>query len=421
LSGIYIHIPFCKQSCNYCNFHFSTSLKLKEELIIALVREINADYTQPLLSPPEGVEMEKNNEKILAEIDKETISTLYFGGGTPSILTIEDLKIIFNALQQRFIFSDTIEITLEANPDDITDLKLHEWKTIGINRLSVGIQSFLEEELKWMNRAHTAAESLVCIDKIKAAGFTNFSIDLIYGSPLLSNASWKKNVQMVIEKNIPHISCYALTVEPKTALNKMISLKKKAPVDAEKQAQQFLLLMDWMDEAGYEHYEISNFAKPGLRSKHNSSYWSGEKYYGFGPSAHSYFPSLISGSPLKGGSLPGEGQPSAFSGEPPRRRWNIANNALYIQSLQKNILPFEEELLTATQQLNEYIMTALRTMEGVNTQLISTMFGEEASNKIKAVSSKYERTGKLKIENGQITLTRAGKLFADGIAADLFF
>jgi oxygen-independent coproporphyrinogen-3 oxidase len=327
--------------------------------------------------------------------EKEIIYTLYFGGGTPSILTTDDLKIIFTALQQRFVFADDIEITLEANPDDITDLKLLEWKHLGINRLSVGIQSFLNDELKWMNRAHTAAESLVCIDKIGAAGFTNFSVDLIYGSPLLSDDDWKKNVQTVIEKNIPHISCYALTVEPKTALDKMIALNKKAPVDAEKQAQQFLLLMNWMAAAGYEHYEISNFAKPGLRSKHNSSYWSGSTYYGFGPSAHS------------------------FDGK--SRRWNIANNALYIQSLQKNIIPFEDEILTVTQQLNEYIMTSIRTMEGISLAFICTKFGKDKSDKVEAASRKYENTGKIKIETGQIILTKEGKLFADGIAADLFF
>ncbi|WP_462221265.1 radical SAM family heme chaperone HemW [Ferruginibacter sp.] len=394
MSGIYIHIPFCKQACNYCNFHFSTSLKQKDELLIALVKEIKS-----LLSSPGGREMEKNIEKISAEVDKEIINTLYFGGGTPSILGIDDLKIIFDALHKRFVFATDIEITLEANPDDITNLKLQEWKTIGINRLSVGIQSFIEEELKWMNRAHTAADSLICIDKITTAGFTNFSVDLIYGSPLLSDDDWKKNVQTVIEKNIPHISCYALTVEPKTALDKMIALKKKAPVDAEKQARQFLLLMDWMSEAGYEHYEISNFAKPGLRSKHNSSYWSGASYYGFGPSAHSYFP----------------------QGDSPKRRWNIANNALYIQSLQKNIIPFEEEILTATQQLNEYIMTALRTIEGIDTKYISTKYGKIASCQIQDASSKYKETGKLKIENEKIILTKEGKLFADGIAADLFF
>ncbi len=349
-------------------------------MIIALVKEI-----QPSPYPLKG-EME--------EIGKEVINTLYFGGGTPSILSIDDLKIIFDVLGKRFVFADDIEITLEANPDDITDLKLQQWKEVGINRLSVGIQSFLDDELKWMNRAHTAAESLVCIDKIKAAGFTNFSVDLIYGSPLLSNDEWGRNVQTALEKEIPHISCYALTIEPKTALAKMITLKKKAPVDAEKQAQQFLLLMDWMEIAGYEHYEISNFAMPGFRSKHNSSYWSGEKYYGFGPSAHS------------------------FDGE--SRRWNIANNALYIQSVQKNIIPFEQEILTQTQQLNEYIMTSIRTIEGISLDYVRAKFGEHKSSIIEASCNKYENTGKLIRENRKIILTASGKLFADGIAADLF-
>ena len=359
----------------------------------ALVKEIH--ITRPGIFFTEGAIMNQAEVERFVNVDSEIITTLYFGGGTPSILSIDDLKIIFDALQTRFVFAPDIEITLEANPDDISGYKLLQWQTLGINRLSVGIQSFLQEELQWMNRAHTATESLICIENIKAAGFANFSVDLIYGSPLLSDADWKKNVHTVIDKNIPHISCYALTVEPKTALDKMITLKKKAPVDAEKQAHQFLLLMNWMSEAGYEHYEISNFAKPGLCSKHNSSYWNGEKYYGFGPSAHS------------------------FDGR--SRRWNIANNALYIQALQNNTVPFEEEILTATQQLNEYIMTSLRTAAGINTKYIEQFFGEEKSNAVKAASVKYESTGKLIIMHGTINLTNEGKLFADGIAADLFF
>lgn len=326
---------------------------------------------------------------------KEPISTLYFGGGTPSILSIPDLERIFAALQHRFVFADDIEITLEANPDDINAAKLEEWRSAGINRLSVGVQSFVEEELKWMNRAHTAAESLACIDTIQKGGIINFSIDLIYGSPLLNDEDWKRNVETVIQKNIPHISCYALTVEPKTALDRMITLDKKEPVDAEKQARQFLLLMKWMEEAGYEHYEISNFAKPGLRSKHNSSYWSGEHYYAFGPAAHS------------------------FDGK--KRKWNIANNAFYIQSLEKGIIPFEEETLTETQRLNEYIMTSLRTMEGLDLDHVRKAFGETKRDKLEATSHKFESTGKLRIEKEKMILTREGKLFADGIAADLFF
>ncbi len=334
---------------------------------------------------------------------KEIINTLYFGGGTPSILEIVDLEIIFKALHSRFVFANDIEITLEANPDDITYQKLQLWKQLGVTRFSVGIQSFDEAELQWMNRAHTSAESLVCIDKIRAAGFTNFSVDLIYGSPLLTDEGWKKNVMTVIEKNIPHISCYALTVEPKTALDKLITLQKKENVDADKQARQFLLLMEWMANAGYEHYEISNFAKPGLRSRHNSNYWSGEKYYGFGPSAHSYFPlgeALI---------------------EKPIRKWNIANNAVYIKAVQDGELTFEKEILTRTQELNEYIMTALRTMEGIDTAFITEKYGTAKKNQIISASNQYATNRKLKIDADKIILTNQGKLFADGIAADLFF
>jgi oxygen-independent coproporphyrinogen-3 oxidase len=356
-------------------------------MVEAIVREIT--------SSPSLLQKEKGEAKIVAKNSKEIVSTLYFGGGTPSILNVDDLKLIFEALQRRFVFGDDIEITLEANPDDITDAKLKDWLKLGINRLSVGVQSFLEEELVWMNRAHNAAESLQCIDKIRQAGFTNFSVDLIYGTPLSSDEDWKRNVDIVIDKNIPHISCYALTVEPKTALDKMIAQHKKEPVDAEKQASQFLLLMGWMEQAGYEHYEISNFAKPGLRSKHNSSYWLGKSYYAFGPAAH------------------------AFDGK--NRRWNIANNSLYIQSLQKNVIPFEEEILTETQQLNEYIMTSLRTMEGLDLDYVSKIFGEEKRTEILKTGSRYKTSGKLKFVNQQLILTREGKLFADGIAADLFF
>lgn len=374
MPGIYIHIPFCKQACHYCNFHFSTSMGQKEKMIDAICKEIS-------LSTPQQ--------------HKETIATLYFGGGTPSILHEDELKKVFDALHQQFDFAGDIEITLEANPDDITDEKLQQWKQMGINRLSVGIQSFLDEELLWMNRAHTAAESLICIDKIQAAGFTNFSVDLIYGSPILTDDDWKKNVVLVIEKNIPHVSCYALTVEPSTALQKMIALQKKQDVDVEKQSRQFILLMKWMKAAGYEHYEISNFAKPGFRSRHNSSYWAGDSYYAFGPAAH------------------------GFDGK--KRWWNIANNSLYIQSLQKNIIPYEMETLSNTQQINEYIMTSLRTMEGLDLNYIVHHFGEEKSFILKDASRKYESTGKLKINNNLIVLTDEGKLFADGIAAALFF
>lgn len=376
MAGIYIHIPFCRQACHYCNFHFATSLKNKDEMVTAITREIE-------LTAYFGV-----NSKTL-------INTIYFGGGTPSILSIDDLEIIFEAVYKKFTVAKDAEITMEANPDDITDAKLKAWRQLGINRFSVGIQSFDEAELKWMHRAHTAAESLVCIDRITEAGFTNFSVDLIYGSPLLTNDGWKRNVDTVIEKNIPHISCYALTVEPKTALDKLIHLNKKENVDTEKQAQQFLLLMKWLAAAGYEHYEISNFAKPGMRSRHNSSYWSGTEYYGFGPSAHS------------------------FDGN--NRRWNIASNSVYLLKLQQSTIPFEEEVLTPTQRLNEYIMTSLRTAEGLDMNYVNKIFGEDKSRLLQKESKKWETTGKLKTVNERLLLTEDGKLFADGIASDLFF
>jgi oxygen-independent coproporphyrinogen-3 oxidase len=378
LAGIYIHIPFCKQACNYCNFHFSTSLQLKDELIAAMIKEIHLV-----------------TEKANHSSEKELCETIYFGGGTPSLLSIKELNNILASLFSKFEIAKDAEITLEANPDDITAEKLQLWKKAGINRLSVGVQSFLDQELVWMNRAHSSADSLRCIDEIKNAGFSDYSIDLIYGSPLLNNQDWLNTIDTVINKNIPHISCYALTVEPKTALHKMIAQNKKESVDAEKQAEQFVLLMNQMEQAGYEHYEISNFSKPGRRSKHNSSYWQGKKYYGFGPAAHSY--------------------------DGIKRKWNVSNNALYIQSLKKNSIPSEEETLTSTQSINEYIMTSLRTLEGLDLEKINSLFGTNHVNQLLNASKIYIQSEKIIQQNNRLILTKQGKLFADGIAADLFF
>ena len=374
MAGIYIHIPFCRQACHYCNFHFSTSLQLKNDFITALLGEIALQKSY---------------------LKDEEVKTIYFGGGTPSILSTEELKKILKAVYSTYQIGPSPEITLEANPDDINADKLNQWKEIGINRFSIGIQSFFDEDLQWMNRVHTATEAEQCIKQVREAGFENFSIDLIYGGPTLTDEHWRQNIEKVIAINIPHISCYALTVEPKTALDKMIQQKKKEAVDAEKQAKHFLLLMEALRKEGYEHYEISNFAKPGFRSKHNSSYWLGNNYLGLGPSAHS------------------------FNGK--SRQWNIANNALYIQSLKTNELNFEKEELTITQRLNEYIMVSLRTMEGLDLNYVKEKFGEAFSNKLhsSAISNKYN--SKLLTLNSKLTLTDEGKLFADGIAADLFF
>jgi oxygen-independent coproporphyrinogen-3 oxidase len=328
-------------------------------------------------------------------LQQEAITSIYLGGGTPSLLEEDELQQIFRQLRAHFKIVGDAEITLEANPDDITPANLQIWKAAGINRLSIGIQSFFEHDLAWMNRAHTASQAKDCIVLAQKAGFSNLSIDLIYGTPGLSDEQWKENVSAAIAFNIPHLSCYALTVEPGTALQKMIVTHKKEAIDTEKQARHFLLLMNWMQAAGYEHYEISNFARPGYRSLHNSSYWAGKKYLGLGPSAHS------------------------FNGA--SRQWNIANNALYIQSLEKNSVPFEAETLTDTQRLNEYIMTSLRTVEGLDLHYTAVNFGEQASQKIQTRSTRFITMGRLWMNGGSLQLTAEGKLFADGIASDLFF
>lgn len=372
LAGIYIHIPFCKQACHYCNFHFATSLHYKNDLVAALLKEI------PL---------QKNY------LGGEEVTTIYFGGGTPSLCTKEEIESIIHTIRSVFSVTATVEITFETNPDDITEQRLQDWRAIGITRLSIGIQSFFEEDLLWMNRAHNAAQA---IHSLEAAlrYFDNITIDLIYGSPGLTNEKWKQNVERVLSLNIPHISCYALTVEPKTPLDKMIKQHKSAAVDPDKQSEQFLLLMQWLQEAGYEHYEISNFAKPGWRSRHNSSYWLGNKYLGLGPSAHS------------------------FNGT--ERQWNIANNNIYIDTISKGDIPFEKELLTATQRLNEYIMTSLRTMEGTDLDLLNSVHGVEGN--VFLEKAKMFIDNNLLVQTGNsLVLTKEGKLLADGIASDLFF
>jgi oxygen-independent coproporphyrinogen III oxidase len=386
LAGIYIHIPFCRQACHYCNFHFSTSLRYKNELVVALLKEI--DLTR-------GLPAEKEDAA-------ETIETIYFGGGTPSLCADSELESIIQKIFTSFRVSPQAEITLEANPDDITEEKLIAWKKMGINRLSIGIQSFFDEDLQWMNRAHSAR---MAVDSLTMAVrlFDNITIDLIYGAPQLTNEKWKYNVDTAIAINIPHLSCYALTVEPKTALDKMIREHKSPGTDPDRQSEQFLLLMQWMEAAGYEHYEISNFAKPaspagrpGFRSRHNSSYWQGKKYYGFGPSAHS------------------------FDGT--ARWWNIANNNQYIQSIQSGIIPLEKEVLTTLQQINEYIMISLRTMEGLSLEKFKKLTDSDRSlaDQLLKRSEKFIDRGLLVRQNNALVLTKEGKLLADGIAADLF-
>ncbi len=376
LAGIYIHIPFCRQACHYCNFHFSTSLHLREPMLSSIQKEISLqkDFIDP----------------------SERIDTIYFGGGTPSILSAGEINGLLEMIHRTFSIAAHPEITLEANPDDVSFATVVRWMQSGINRLSMGIQSFHNEELVWMNRSHTAEDSLKCIDEIKMAGIQNFSADLIFGSPLLSDAKLQESIGIVLQKNIPHLSCYALTVEPKTALGYQVSKKIVPPADPDKQAAQFLMLSNQLQAGGYEHYEISNYARPGMHSRHNSSYWKGKPYYGFGPSAHS------------------------FNGNN-RRRWNISNNALYIQSLQQEIIPFEEETLSFEQQLNEYIMTSLRTAKGLQLDYVLEKFGNTAKASILKSIDGFISEGKVLLSSQDaILLTTEGKLFADGIAAALF-
>ena len=364
MAGIYIHIPFCKQACHYCNFHFATSLHYKNDLVAALLKEISLQKEY---------------------LEGESVETIYFGGGTPSLCTNQELKSIVETIKSLQRVINDAEITLEANPDDISDKTLAGWKEIGINRLSIGVQSFFEEDLKWMNRAHTAQQAIDTLQLAKKH-FDNITIDLIYGTPQLTNEKWEQNVKTAVSLNIPHLSCYALTVENKTPLDKMIRQNKSPDINPDKQSEQFLLLMQWLEEAGYEHYEISNFARPGWRSRHNSSYWQGKKYLGLGPSAHSF---------------------NGIS-----RQWNISNNNIYIESIKKGIIPLEKEILTETQKLNEYIMTSLRTAGGLNLDIT----GKEMIDK----SQKFIAAGLMKLENNSLVLTREGKLLADGIAAELF-
>lgn len=372
MAGIYLHIPFCKQACTYCNFHFTTSLRYKDDMVKALAGE---------------AEQEKDY------LSGEEVRTIYFGGGTPSILEIYDLRFLIDDLFRHYSVAKDAEVTLEANPDDISAEKLKAWKDLGINRLSIGVQSFFEEELRWMNRAHNAQQA---IDNLQLAiqQFNNITIDLIYGSPLLTDDMWKQNVDSATSLGIPHLSCYALTVEEKTPLHKMIGTSKTPDVDDEKQARQFLLLMQWLREKGYEHYEVSNFAKPGFRSRHNSSYWKGEKYLGLGPSAHSY------------------------NGK--ERRWNVANNQVYMKSIGDNTVKRETEILTPVQRLNEFIMISLRTMEGLNLDRLEKEFGTDERKRVEKELQKFINNQLIILDGSTARLTDEGMLRADGIASELF-
>lgn len=373
MAGIYIHVPFCKKACTYCDFHFTTSTKYLNEMVDAICREIA---------------LKKDR------LAGQQIGSIYFGGGTPSVLPNDALQKIFATLEQHFSIASDAEVTLETNPDDLHQQKINELRQLPINRFSIGTQSFFNEDLLWMNRAHNAQEASDCIKRSQDAGFENLTIDLIYGYPLLSDEKWKTNIQMAMELQVPHLSAYSLTVEPRTALAHAIEKGKQPDVNDEQSAAQFSMLIENLTSKGFEHYEISNFSLPGKYAVHNTNYWKGVPYLGIGPSAH------------------------GFDGYD--RYINIANNTKYMESLFKNQLPEAVEQLSKADRFNEYIMTSLRTMWGTDLDKIESDFGKRSSEMVKKELKPFLEEGKVYLSENKIYLSNDGKLFADGISASLF-
>lgn len=372
MSGIYIHIPFCKQACHYCDFHFSTSMNKKEEMVLALAKEIRLRKS---------------------ESANEEVETIYFGGGTPSVLTSAEIDFLISEVYQNYSVIENPEITLEANPDDLSTERIVALSKSKVNRLSIGIQSFFEDDLKMMNRAHNSAEAQKCLSEASKY-FDNISIDLIYGVPGMTNEKWQLNIEKALSFGIPHISSYALTVEPKTALKKLIQTGKVAEPNDEVAQEHFIILVDTLTANGFVHYELSNFGKENYFSKNNSAYWLGKKYIGIGPSAHSY---------------------DGIS-----RSWNVANNPMYLKAIAIDELPNEIETLSQFDRYNEYIMTGLRTIWGVSISRIQLEFGITFSDYLMKQADKFLKDGLLEIENDILKPTKKGKFLTDGIASDLF-
>ena len=372
MAGIYIHIPFCKQACFYCDFHFSTSLKKKSELVQALAKELILRKS---------------------ELENQTVETIYFGGGTPSLLTIDELQLLISEVYKHYKVIDNPEITLEANPDDLSKNIIIQLSKSPVNRLSIGIQSFFESDLKLMNRAHNAEEAKACLQEASKY-FDNISIDLIYGIPGLTHEQWLQNIETALSFNIPHISSYALTVEPQTALDTFIKKGIIENVDDDLAQEQFHILIETLEASGFVHYELSNFGKPNYFSKNNSAYWQGKNYLGIGPSAHS------------------------FNGN--QRGWNVKNNSKYIKSLNENKLPIEIETLTTTDKYNEYVMTGLRTIWGVSLEKVEQAFGKQYKKYLLEQSQKHLDEHFLYLDNDKLLVTKKGKFLSDGIASDLF-
>ena len=373
MAGLYLHIPFCKKACHYCNFHFSTNQKHKQDFIAALCKELQL-RAKELKSAP--------------------LESIYFGGGTPSLLTLQDLNVIFQTIDVYYNVKPDAEITLEANPDDLTLKKIQAFASTPINRLSIGIQSFFDEDLQLMNRAHSAKEARRCIE-MATPYFDNITIDLLYGMPQMSNERWKENLQIAFDLQLNHLSCYALTVEPKTALAHFIKTAQHPPMDDAVAAAHFQILVEETAKAGYTHYEVCSFGKPNYFSKHNTSYWRGKPYLGVGPSAHS------------------------FDGE--KRAWNVSNNVNYIKALAEEKLPRTEEVLTPKNRFNEYLMTGLRTIWGVSLAHIEKEFGQTFQIELLKNAQKHINKKTLVIDGDVLKTTAKGKFLCDGIASDLFF
>jgi oxygen-independent coproporphyrinogen-3 oxidase len=373
MAGIYIHIPFCKTKCHYCNFFSLASTKYKSAFVEALIIELKLRS---------------------AYLNDEVVETIYFGGGTPSMLSISDLEMILGALYSNYIIADHAEVTLEANPDDLTDEYLKSLSKTAINRLSMGIQSFNNQDLKFLNRAHDGNKALEAIDLARKYNFDNLTIDLIYGIQGSSDVIWKENLKIVHKLKIPHISCYALTVEPKTPMDIYISKGKMKNVSEDDMVRHFDILAEQMEEYGYQHYEISNFCLPGFHSKHNTNYWQGISYLGIGPSAHS------------------------FNGV--SRQWNVANLSKYIESLNAGKCDYEVEELDIDSRYNEYVMTTIRTMWGVDTEYIRKNFGNRYYTLFMNQAQGHIDQENLILDNHIVRLSKKGKLLTDAISADLF-
>ncbi|MFJ1474287.1 radical SAM family heme chaperone HemW [Capnocytophaga cynodegmi] len=378
MHSLYIHIPFCKQACHYCDFHFSTTLKRKSEMVSSICKEL-------ILRKQEA--------------SNSQLQTIYFGGGTPSILSFEELKTILQTIYKNYDISPNAEVTLEANPDDFfrdssSPTKLFSnLKQLGINRLSIGVQSFYEEDLRLMNRAHNATQAeLLLLEAPKF--FDNITIDLIYGIPNMTDERWQSNVRKALSFGVPHISAYALTIEPKTALHKFIALGKVPNVNEQQAHSHFVSMISILEKEGFIHYEFSNFGKEGYFSRNNTAYWFGKKYMGIGPSAHS------------------------FNGT--ERSWNIANNIKYIEQIQKGIIPAEKEILSQNDRYNELIITRIRTMIGISVEEVETTFGKKYTDYLLLQAKKHITNGLLALKDKHLVVTLKGKFLSDGIAADLF-